>query len=264
MKLVLFITPLSGRRPWPGLETDHDFTHSRGIGCREQACRITCNRNYLIKSDAVLLHGSDLPTVSHMMQIKKRKLAQQRWYVPLNHNIVPVVMGGASYKDEQLAIPGSFIDVANFQSVDALVKYLLYLDSNDTAYNEYFHWRKEFKLSFPESWTCKVCAALHNDTLPAKVYNLDEFWGVAKSCGKNEDKIRKFIATSPSLHMPTSPRPLSPLSPVPASPSQAKISSSTIGRTVPFYSAVRGRHRTVLAVCLFSRETRTRVFWFRF
>ncbi|XP_068749661.1 3-galactosyl-N-acetylglucosaminide 4-alpha-L-fucosyltransferase FUT3-like [Montipora capricornis] len=351
LKLVLFYTPLFGRIPWPGLKTDHDFTHSRGIGCREQACRITYNRNDLIKSDAVLFHGRDLPSVSHMVQMKKRKLAQQRWiyfmhespvndftdvasynglfnwtmtyrkasdfflpyrhytrlepneiqfqatqttnfaegkdklavwiashcgllrdefvrtlmkfikmdifgscskkfnhyescprgspecsqkllrykfyfafensfcvdyitekywYVPLDHNIVPVVMGGASYKDEQLAIPGSFIDVASFQSVDALVKYLLYLDSNDTAYNEYFHWRKEFKLSFPESWTCKVCAALHNDTLPSKVYNLDEFWGVAKSCGKNEDKIRKFIAESPRPHVAASPLPASP------------------------------------------------------
>ena len=334
-KLVLFYTPLFGRIPWPGLANDHNFTRWRGIGCREQACRISYNRNDLVKSDAVLFYGRDLPSVSHMVHIMKRKPAQQRWiyfmhespvfaysnvasyngffnwtmtyrrdsdffvpyryytrlqpdeialeatkttnfaegkdklavwivshcgelrdelvrtlmkfikvdifgscsknfnqsescpksspecsqkllrykfffafensfcldyitekywYLSLDHNIVPVVMGGASYEDEQLAIPGSFIDVANFQSVEALVKYLLYLDSNDTAYNEYFKWKKEFKPFLPESWTCKICAALHNDTLPAKVYNLDDFWGVGKSCGKNEDKIRKLIS----------------------------------------------------------------------
>ena len=62
----------------------------------------------------------------------------EKYWRPLLLNIVPVVMGGASYENKQLAIPGSFINTANFESVEALAKYLLYLNANDTAYNEYF------------------------------------------------------------------------------------------------------------------------------
>ena len=123
-------------------------------------------------------------------------ITEKYWINALSHNIIPVVMGGASYEDERLAIPGSFINVVDFESVEALAKYLVYLNANDTAYNEYFWWKKEFKVVWSlDSWPCMVCKALNNDSLPAKVYdNLGDFWGVAKNCGRNVDKIRKLIA----------------------------------------------------------------------
>ena len=123
-------------------------------------------------------------------------ITEKYWETPLSLNMVPVVMGGASYENEQLAIPGSFINVVDFESVEALAKYLMYLNSNDTAYNEYFMWKRKFKRApLMPGWPCRVCAALNNDSLPAKVYdNLGEFWGVAKTCGQNEEKVRKLIA----------------------------------------------------------------------
>ena len=123
-------------------------------------------------------------------------ITEKYWETPLSLNMVPVVMGGASYENEQLAIPGSFINVVDFESVEALAKYLMYLNSNDTAYNEYFMWKRKFKRTpLMPGWPCRLCAALNNDSLPAKVYdNLGEFWGVAKTCGRNEDKVRKLIA----------------------------------------------------------------------
>ncbi|XP_015772806.1 PREDICTED: galactoside 3(4)-L-fucosyltransferase-like [Acropora digitifera] len=122
-------------------------------------------------------------------------ITEKYWRKSLFLNIIPVVMGGASYENEKLAIPGSFINVVDFESVEALANYLIYLNSNDTAYNEYFLWRKRFKLvPMMPSWPCMVCAALNNDSLPAKVYNMEDFWGVEKTCGANEDKVRKLIA----------------------------------------------------------------------
>ncbi|XP_068749382.1 3-galactosyl-N-acetylglucosaminide 4-alpha-L-fucosyltransferase FUT3-like [Montipora capricornis] len=124
-------------------------------------------------------------------------ITEKYWDIPLNQNIVPVVMGGASYENEQLAVPGSFINVANFDSVEALANYLLYLNTNNTAYNEYFWWKKEFKVLSKvwDSWPCRLCHALNNSSLPSKVYNnMDDFWGWAKNCGRNEEKIRKLIA----------------------------------------------------------------------
>ena len=39
-----------------------------------------------------------------------------------------------------------------------------------------------------------MCAALNNDSLPAKVYDMVDFLGVAKNCHGNDDKFRKLIA----------------------------------------------------------------------
>ena len=40
----------------------------------------------------------------------------------------------------------SFIDVRDFSSPRALAEHLSYLDANDTAYQEYFQWRRKYKL----------------------------------------------------------------------------------------------------------------------
>ena len=57
---------------------------------------------------------------------------------PCRYDIVPVVLGGGDYAHS--APPGSYIDALAFPTVARLAEYLLYLDANDTAYNEYFRW----------------------------------------------------------------------------------------------------------------------------
>lgn len=52
------------------------------------------------------------------------------------YDMIPVVYGLAPYED--FVPPHSFIDVMDFESIGHLAKHLRYLDSNDTAYNEYF------------------------------------------------------------------------------------------------------------------------------
>ncbi|KAJ8043987.1 Alpha-(1,3)-fucosyltransferase 4 [Holothuria leucospilota] len=55
---------------------------------------------------------------------------------------VPVVIGPRIENYERLAPPGSFIHVDQFSSVESLRDYLKHLDKNDTAYLEYFKWKK--------------------------------------------------------------------------------------------------------------------------
>jgi len=43
-------------------------------------------------------------------------ITEKYWFTPFEHGVVPVVMGATSY-DEQLAIPGSFINALDFSSV---------------------------------------------------------------------------------------------------------------------------------------------------
>lgn len=50
--------------------------------------------------------------------------------------VVPVVYGLANYTEH--APPHSYIDALSFPTAKALADHLIYLDKNDTAYNEYF------------------------------------------------------------------------------------------------------------------------------
>lgn len=53
-----------------------------------------------------------------------------------NYDIIPIV-NGKGYKGVGFPML-SYIDVLDFESVEDMAKYLQYLDTNDTAYNEYF------------------------------------------------------------------------------------------------------------------------------
>lgn len=122
-------------------------------------------------------------------------VTEKYWLSPMVNEIVPVVMGGGDYK--KVAIPGSYINVLDFPSVKALADYLLFLSSNNTAYNEYFHWKTKYKadsLSSPWApWTCNLCELANNATAKSKVYeNLEEFWS-RKQCNKFSGQFNKII-----------------------------------------------------------------------
>lgn len=76
--------------------------------------------------------------------------------------------------------------------MEVIVNYLFYLNVNNIVYNEYFWWKKEFKvlLNVWDFWFCRLCYVLNNSFLFVKVYNnMDDFWGWVKNCGRNEEKI---------------------------------------------------------------------------
>ena len=88
----------------------------------------------------------------------------------LLYGIVPVVMGGADYKNY---LPKhSYIDVADFKSPKHLADYLTLLDRDDAMYSEYFKWRRAFKAwSKPGSYSpedigfefCFLCVYAHRN-----------------------------------------------------------------------------------------------------
>ena len=124
-------------------------------------------------------------------------ITEKYWFTPLQNNIVPVVLGGGNYGDRNLAVPGSFINVMDFKTVKDLADYLLMLDKNDTAYNEYFLWKKRYYVDEPPSWTCKMCAMLNNDSLPMKTYDhqhFQRFYGRETNCRLLDEKVDKIIS----------------------------------------------------------------------
>ncbi|XP_018019640.1 alpha-(1,3)-fucosyltransferase C-like [Hyalella azteca] len=151
----------------------------------------------------------------------------EKFFETIKYNVVPVVYG-LGYERTQIP-KGAYIDVMDFASVQDLASYLLYLDSNDTAYNEYFRWKEEgykalegqhevYKQTF-----CDVCERLHeaedrtvvdvasNDGVHVnksgqqfqrpmikekyrKVYNINEWFATGQCISpNNNEKLKSFV-----------------------------------------------------------------------
>ena len=110
-------------------------------------------------------------------------------------NVIPVVMGGADYT--KLAIPGSYINVLDFKSVEQLAEYLHYLNRNDTAYNEYFKWRQKYQvLTAGIGMTlCNICQWFASKfSRETKVYHdLTEYWVQKGRCGTKNHLVLSMI-----------------------------------------------------------------------
>jgi len=85
---------------------------------------------------------------------------------------VPVVLGPKKASYEAVAPRNSFIHAEDFRSLSDLVKYLNYLDKNESAYAEYFAWRKApVESSYPYGkylGFCALCRALYGIPLDDK------------------------------------------------------------------------------------------------
>ncbi|XP_078355182.1 alpha-(1,3)-fucosyltransferase C-like [Oculina patagonica] len=118
-------------------------------------------------------------------------ITEKYWEQALEHDMVPVVMGGADYNE--LVIPQSYINVLDFSSAINLTSYLKALDRNSSAYNEYFHWKRKYETE-PTAPLCKLCEMLHNQSLPSKVHwDLGSFWGVKENCMRHSKSINDQI-----------------------------------------------------------------------
>ncbi|XP_002129936.2 alpha-(1,3)-fucosyltransferase 4 [Ciona intestinalis] len=68
-------------------------------------------------------------------------VTEKFWTNGLEAGLVPIVWGPKREDVEALAPNNSFIFYDDFESSEALVKYLHYLNENDDAYAEFFNWR---------------------------------------------------------------------------------------------------------------------------
>ena len=117
----------------------------------------------------------------------------EKFWRTLGWNSVHITLTRDFYTPEVVP-PGSFIGVQDFPSVKALAEYLLYLDKNDTAYNEYFTWKKEYALGSRDA-ACYICDALYNECPKPKFYKdiFKTFWNDDVRCKENERKLLQLI-----------------------------------------------------------------------
>ena len=126
----------------------------------------------------------------------------------LRQNIVPVVMARSTLTDR--LPPRSFIDVRDYESPERLADYLLYLDGNDTAYSEYFDWRRGKRRGEDGAWSCHGmaghCAVLRHLLAereagrPIRPIDLRNVFSPQASCVDYETFRRERGVSSTSRH----------------------------------------------------------------
>ena len=91
--------------------------------------------------------------------------------------LIPIVFGRTDYK--KYYPPHSFIDIRDYRSPKILAKYLKYLSKNETAFNEYFAWKKTYMASrayWFESIYCGLCDIMNNKDYSKTYPNLQAWW----------------------------------------------------------------------------------------
>ena len=116
----------------------------------------------------------------------------EKYFNIFRYNVIPVSYSGGKFTE--MSPPHSSINVLDFTSAKALVKYLKKVDSNDNLFAEYFWWKDFYVVrQSPEDGAqayCDLCARLNSPDSPKKVYNDMFDWWVTKShCKKLRDKV---------------------------------------------------------------------------
>ncbi|KAK7068201.1 COP9 signalosome complex subunit 2 [Halocaridina rubra] len=104
-------------------------------------------------------------------------ITEKVWY-PLHYGLVPVVYGGATYKD--YLPPQSYIDATNL-SPKQLAALLIKIGTNSTLYQKFHSWRDYWQVVIPPPM-CELCQRLHKDHSPSTVYDPHKWWIDVNNC----------------------------------------------------------------------------------
>uniref|UniRef100_A0A7I4Z1Y4 Fucosyltransferase n=1 Tax=Haemonchus contortus TaxID=6289 RepID=A0A7I4Z1Y4_HAECO len=108
-------------------------------------------------------------------------ITEKFWINALRNDAVPIVMGAPKSDYLRVAPPNSFIHVDDY-TPEQLSRYLQYLDRNQTAYNEYFVWKKYGRVA-DSDYYCRLCAFVQSP--PQKIYSsVDRWWQDSEDCEK--------------------------------------------------------------------------------
>ncbi|XP_064093759.1 alpha-(1,3)-fucosyltransferase C-like [Macrobrachium nipponense] len=117
----------------------------------------------------------------------------EKFFNTLRFNVVPVVYGFGNYS--ALGPPHSYINALDFGSAKELAEFLLKLDKDDKAYNEYFRWKRYHH--FTSRWVraltpwCELCKRLHTDN-ETKTSDLHTWYATDAHCQYSFEDARNF------------------------------------------------------------------------
>ena len=115
----------------------------------------------------------------------------------LTYPIIPIVLGGADYK--AFLPPHSYIDVKDYSSPKKLAAHLHKLHKNDTLYNEYFAWKRDYTCftGIPSlSGICSICNFMNEHMDKTNIIpDINEFWS-RKRCIPPKEYYRGIATLS--------------------------------------------------------------------
>lgn len=126
-----------------------------------------------------------LPTISRCYfylafenSLAKDYITEKLWRNAYEGGALPIVLGPPLGNYKAVAPPHSFIHVDEFASLNEMGKYLQQLAEDKKRYNEYFTWKKQWKVKRYTDWRerlCNICSK-YNSLPKHKVYSDLDAW----------------------------------------------------------------------------------------
>ena len=125
----------------------------------------------------------------------------EKFFKMLKYDLIPVVVGGGNYS--RFIPKSAYINAMEYESPKDLAKYLTYLDSNKTAFNSYFQWKKHVNFldyTVEYAFICEMCIQLHLETFTGikhkVIDDFDTYWNKQSQCTtttvKEIDSVKYF------------------------------------------------------------------------
>lgn len=117
----------------------------------------------------------------------------EKTFKVMDDYIIPVIYSGVELT--RFLPPKSYIDVNDFENVEALGKYLKFLSENVKEYKKYFWWKKYYKVVQKKFDLCDICKKLNEPNLHRKkqVYTRINEWFNKNVCSKPKIKFWSFF-----------------------------------------------------------------------
>ena len=111
----------------------------------------------------------------------------EKYWQTLKRDQIPIV----NWKHGAFSgvIPNSYINLFDFPDLFAAIRYIKLVNSNQTLYNSYFHYRSKYKDQARTCNMCAVCRALHDPSRKRQVYTDLESWIRDDTCKKVEVSV---------------------------------------------------------------------------
>ena len=111
-----------------------------------------------------------------------------KYWAALQRGNIPVIMAS----NHDALIPGSFVDVKDFATVEKLARRLLFISADKNEFLKHFQWHRTYSLDFDphdfhrtDIWLPKLCKmAINNNPDVKRVLNVSSFYGKEANCPK--------------------------------------------------------------------------------
>ena len=123
-----------------------------------------CNNLFNISKFYLALENSDC-----------KDYISEKFWRSLERHQIPIVAWKYGSQFKHLVPPHSYINVYDFPDLDTAGKYIAEVDSNETLYNSYFEWLKEYTVSGENAW-CQICKKLKDGTIRYQSYHDLQGW----------------------------------------------------------------------------------------